>query len=332
MQAIDPLAGNIVEPDAGLEGQLREDRQLVGGVGAVDVQGRVGLGVAERLGLAQGLLVRQSGLAVICVRMKLQVPLTIAAMLWTWLAASANPRAWTIGIPPPTLASKATARPAARAWAKTFAPCSARSALLAVTTCLPAASAASTNCKAGSVPPIVSMMMSTSGSSINLLTRRWSAGRRPSGNSRGFSRSRTAAQVQRILRPARRAIRSACSVNSRATPVPTVPRPIKPMVTCFIRKASGTKTRNQAYSPGLIFLAERWIGQARIDVFVDFYSILWPHLNHESFGDRGDDILMKFMPAVILLEEGILAWQWRCRRCFLSSEDLCSIAVPVGHD
>ena len=46
--------------------------------------------------------------------MKLQVPLTMAARLWTWLAASAKPRAWTIGIPPPTLPSKATARRAAR--------------------------------------------------------------------------------------------------------------------------------------------------------------------------------------------------------------------------
>jgi len=42
--------------------------------------------------------------------MKLQVPLTIAARLCTWLAASATPSACTIGIPPPTLASKATAR------------------------------------------------------------------------------------------------------------------------------------------------------------------------------------------------------------------------------
>ncbi len=55
MQAVDALAVNVVEPDAGLEGELGQDRQLVGGVGAVDIQGRVGLGVAERLGLAQGL-------------------------------------------------------------------------------------------------------------------------------------------------------------------------------------------------------------------------------------------------------------------------------------
>ena len=54
--------------------------------------------------------------------MKLQVPLTIAARLWTWLAASATPSAWTIGMPPPTLPSKATARPYLRACAKTSRP------------------------------------------------------------------------------------------------------------------------------------------------------------------------------------------------------------------
>ena len=65
-----------------------------------------------------------------------------------------------------------------------------------MTTCLPAASAASTNCKAGWVPPIVSMMMSTSGSSITRDTSVVS--RTPSSRtSRGLSRLRTAAQVQR---------------------------------------------------------------------------------------------------------------------------------------
>ncbi len=37
------------------EGDLRQDGQLVGGVGAVDVEGRVGLGVAAPLGLGQRL-------------------------------------------------------------------------------------------------------------------------------------------------------------------------------------------------------------------------------------------------------------------------------------
>ena len=116
--------------------------------------------------------------------MKLQVPLTMAAMLWTWLAARAKPSAWTIGIPPPTLPSNATARSDARAWAKTCAPCSARSALLAVTTCLPAARAASTYCKAGSVPPIVSMMMSTS----RIVDQLRDVGREPDAVERNIAR------------------------------------------------------------------------------------------------------------------------------------------------
>ena len=36
--------------------------------------------------------------------------------------------------------------------------------------------------------------------------------------------------------PVRRAMRSACSVKIRATPVPTVPRPIKPTETCSMSR------------------------------------------------------------------------------------------------
>ena len=60
MQAVDALAVNVVEPDARLEGQLGQDRQLVGGVGTVDVQGRIGLGVTELLGPGAGLPRRAS--------------------------------------------------------------------------------------------------------------------------------------------------------------------------------------------------------------------------------------------------------------------------------
>ena len=60
--------------------------------------------------------------------MKLHVPLTIAERLWIWFAASATPSAWTIGIPPPTLASNATALLYLLACANTSGPCSARSA------------------------------------------------------------------------------------------------------------------------------------------------------------------------------------------------------------
>ena len=141
LEPVDPRAGDLGRPHVGAEGELRQDRQLVRGVGAVDVEGRVGLGVAQLLRLAQRRRRRPARRGSSSVRMKLQVPLTIAARLWIWLAARATPSAWTIGMPPPTLASKATARPNCRAWAKTSGPCSASSALLAVTTSLPAARA-----------------------------------------------------------------------------------------------------------------------------------------------------------------------------------------------
>ncbi len=57
------------------------------------------------------------------------------------LAASPSRTERRIGIPPPTLASKATSTPARRAAPKISLPCTASSALLAVTTGLPAASA-----------------------------------------------------------------------------------------------------------------------------------------------------------------------------------------------
>ena len=54
VQAVDPLARDLRRRDAGAEGELGQDGQLVGGVGPVDVEGGVGLGVAEVLGLSQG--------------------------------------------------------------------------------------------------------------------------------------------------------------------------------------------------------------------------------------------------------------------------------------
>ena len=62
------------------EREPREDRHLGGGVAAVDVVGRVGLGVAEPLGLGQRLLEGDPPVRAISLRMKLVVPLTIP---WT---------------------------------------------------------------------------------------------------------------------------------------------------------------------------------------------------------------------------------------------------------
>ena len=58
VQRVDALAWNGIWPHVGLERQLCQDGQFVGGVGAVNIHGGVGLGIAELLGPAQGLFVR----------------------------------------------------------------------------------------------------------------------------------------------------------------------------------------------------------------------------------------------------------------------------------
>ena len=53
----DPLVGDVVERDRRVEGEPGEDRHLRRRVGAADVVGRVGLGVAELLRAGQHVLV-----------------------------------------------------------------------------------------------------------------------------------------------------------------------------------------------------------------------------------------------------------------------------------
>ena len=56
----DVLDGDVVEADAGVEGEGGDDGGLGGGVEAVDVGGGVGLGVVELLGAGEGLLEGQA--------------------------------------------------------------------------------------------------------------------------------------------------------------------------------------------------------------------------------------------------------------------------------
>ena len=173
----------------------------------------------------------------IAVRMKLHVPLTIAAIDSTWFAARPTPSAWTIGIPPPTAPSKAMARPYLRASANSSAPRSARSALFAVTTSLPLARARQVQSNAWSTPPMTSMTTLTSGSSRTI---RGSATIRSRGIGvwRTRRRSRITTHFRSTVRPTRRAIRSPRSISSRATPEPTVPSPSKPTATRSIPTSS----------------------------------------------------------------------------------------------
>ncbi len=53
---LDALDVDLVEGDLGAEGEARQDGELVGGVEAADVEGRIGLGVAARLRLLQHLV------------------------------------------------------------------------------------------------------------------------------------------------------------------------------------------------------------------------------------------------------------------------------------
>ncbi|MNE33216.1 hypothetical protein D3C80_1268720 [compost metagenome] len=80
--------------------------------------------------------------------MKLPVPLMIPATQLIRLAERPSRIALITGMPPATAASKATMTPFSRALAKISLPCTAISALLAVTTCLPFSMALSTSSRA----------------------------------------------------------------------------------------------------------------------------------------------------------------------------------------
>ena len=96
-------------------------------------------------------------------RMKLHVPLMMPAIHSMRFAAKPSRSALIVGMQPATAASKATITFCCRAAAKISFPCSASSALFAVTTCLPRTIAARIASLATVVPPITSTTMSISG-------------------------------------------------------------------------------------------------------------------------------------------------------------------------
>src|SRR6476659_1589385 len=148
--------------------------------------------------------------------MKLVVPLTIPKTLEISVAPKLSCITRTIGSTPATAASKRICTPASRATSKSSSPCRASSCLLAVTTGLPARSAARTCSRAGSVPPISSTIRSaparTSSKSPSPRVRTPEiSGRRPQAASTAAARSAT--------------------ISAKAPP--TVPRPSSPMRTGF---------------------------------------------------------------------------------------------------
>ena len=126
------------------------------------------------------------------------------------------------------------ARPCLRAASKTSAPCSASSALLAVTTSLPAASRSSTARRAQSTPPTSSTASWIDGS-LSTARRSVVTSSRGKAIDLDFAGSRTTTRRSLSPLPARAASRSGCSSSNRATPLPTVPQPISAMPSGSIR-------------------------------------------------------------------------------------------------
>ena len=128
-------------------------------------------------------------------------------------ATSPSRSALMIGIPPPTAASNATITSFARAAAKISLPWTARSALLAVTTCLPFAMASSVRSFAMPYPPISSITMSIAGSrTTDHASSVISTSAPVTRRARSWSRSAT--RVITSGRPTRREISSAFRVST----------------------------------------------------------------------------------------------------------------------
>src|SRR5687768_1062148 len=166
-------------------------------------------------------------------RMKFEVPLMMPAIHSMRFADSPSRSALMMGTPPATAASNATITPFFCAAAKISLPCVARSALFAVTTCLPCRIASSTRSLATVYPPISSTTISTSSPRTT-----WKASATTFAFSPTilFARSSalSATTEIRIARPARRWISSAFRFRTSHVPPPTMPMPRRPTLMGFI--------------------------------------------------------------------------------------------------
>src|SRR3569833_1267106 len=156
----------------------------------------------------------------------------------------------TMGMPPAAAASNFRVTPFSSASLASARPCLASSALLAVTTCLPLASAVSTSWRAmPSSPPISSTTTSASpvardkGSSVQPLTVIPLA----------LLLSRAETATISSLRPARRDRSSPRALSALTTPVPTVPRPAM-----AILHEAVTLPRPDSFWPACHCLAYPW--------------------------------------------------------------------------
>ena len=164
LDAVDPRERHVVDPDARVEGDRGQDRELGRGVGAADVLGRVGLGVAQLLGLRQRVRVR---LSVTGHGREHEVgrPVDDPEHLAHVAATSDSRSTLTTGIAAQTEASKRSWAPPRSAAANSSSPCRASSCLFAETTETPRSSSSSRYARVGSTPPISSATTRTRGSS-----------------------------------------------------------------------------------------------------------------------------------------------------------------------
>src|SRR4030095_9981504 len=142
------------------------------------------------------------------------------------------------GMPPSTAAWKPSMWRLRRASSKSSGPWWASSALLAVTTCLPAARARRMKVRAGSSPPTSSITTRISGSSRTRPASAWRGSRLMSSPSRGRVTSRSAMAAMARRQPARSVSSAPWLWRMRTTPAPTVPRPSRPILMSFIASPS----------------------------------------------------------------------------------------------
>jgi hypothetical protein len=208
--------------DPGVEGQAGEDGGLGGGVEALDVGGRVGLGIAQGLGLLDGLGEARAG-GVHLVQDEVRRAVDDADDLAHVVTGEGLTHAGAgSGWPRPRRPRSRGRRPASAA-AYRAGPSSASSALLAVTTEAPCSMARRMSPRAGSMPPITSTTMSarvtsSSASAVNSAGSTGTSGRGRRAAARRCRRARAGA-------PTRAARSSACSTSRVATAEPTTPQP-----------------------------------------------------------------------------------------------------------
>src|SRR5215813_13172490 len=150
------------------------------------------------------------------------------------------------GTPPATAASNPSITRLRRAASKISGPWCARSALLAVTTCLPASRAFRMKVRAGSSPPTSSMTICTPGSSSTRAASLTRGSRARSSPSRTRVVSASAMACRRRRQPARSCISVPWVSSTLTTPLPTVPRPRRPILISFMTGSGGVSAAPSA--------------------------------------------------------------------------------------